>query len=190
VADLATWLNPAGRDDRFTICNVALFAQRSLELLAASTEATLAFCIHSGLALLSQLPGVDEIRRAREVVLASGSDEIAWFEAWHFDIDPLQTTRTKLYGRVVREDADWAGALAKSLGLTRSTLATLAILAVLLHVPAVPEDYRRHMVMVLRDFAAQLKVRARRAKSKAKEASAPKEINRYSWADVIGEEEQ
>jgi hypothetical protein len=147
VADLAAWQNPAGRDDRFTICGVPLFVQRSLELFAASTkprkkmEATLAFSVHHGLALVSGLRGIAEIRRAREVVLASGSDEIGWFEAWHFDVDPMQTTRTKLYGRVSRETADWAGALATSLGLTRSTLATLAILAALLHVPDVPEDY-------------------------------------------------
>jgi len=161
-------------DLAYVISSLPVYVRRSMEVAARSCAKTLgtltAFCLRQGVDLLLRLPDIDDIRVAREAVLRSGGEDIAWFDRWSYDVSPQHAGRQTLYGRVCPEDASEGAQLAHSLGLPASTVATLAIMATLIHL-SIPDVSKQHMLDELVSFGRAVRTRARRARQLAKTAA-------------------
>jgi hypothetical protein len=183
--------------DRFSISGFPQQIKRQVEIFALSTkprrrlEAAAAFAIREGCKMLEVLPSIAVIRQCREVVLASGSDRIVWFEHFPFEIPSQDSERIRFWCRVPREDATRCGQLSMSLGLPAPKIAALGIMATLIHVPTISDTVKRGMFDVLRAFARKVKARAAEAEEiRDRVVSIPKPSMRLTFDDVLAAEDE
>lgn len=191
LAALRAWEPEGEYSDRSTAM-IPLEWHWAVEITARACEVSMdhisTYALHRGLPLLLALPGIERIRAAREAVQEAAADA-SWYDAWTYQLE-APAGRKRLYMRHV--DPDDAGActrLARDLGLPAWTVAGLALGALLLHLPPVPQPTRAHMVHVLRDWRRRLRTRAADAWAIAEHTTAhagtPRE---WAFTDVLEDE--
>jgi hypothetical protein len=142
----------------------------SVELLArrahCSVEIAVAFLLTNGLAVL-WLAEVDEVRRAREHILAHGTTEDRhWIDAClPLEISSAGTGHRRYVVRIAESLRTKAGLLASIVALPFGQILVLGVMAGLVNAEVVPPKDRRSLVDTVRAFRRRVERRAVRART-------------------------
>ena len=125
-------------------------------------------------------------RVCREPVVAAGSDDLDWFEGWRYDVAARNGRHRRHFRKIDPDDVARCADVARELGLPSATLATLATMAILLHVPGVPDDKKLDLLDELTRFGSAIERRAVRAQEFGDQArtTTPPSLN-LSFDDVL-----
>lgn len=167
VEALAAYENLADRDHTYSIAGLPAYVKRALNLLRTLTprkrslQDTSAFAIEAGLEHLERVPGRESLVISRQALLAVGADEISFFEDWDFKLNAQHEDCVRLWTRLSEDVEQRVNLMGDEVGLTtKSPIAALAIISVLIHVPGLPDHLKRQMVEELVAFGRKLKARA------------------------------
>jgi hypothetical protein len=144
--------------------------------------------LEAGLGTIHKFPGVEEIRRARAVVLPGGDAETMAFFNTFPNIDVLSagtgdcTYRLHLAAPLAKR----LHKLARSLGLSVSRLGLLVLMAGAVEAPSCSTPRaRKAMVLALRSFRAVLERRAAEAQSWSTTPIPPRQDDLWTLRDVL-----
>jgi hypothetical protein len=151
--------------------------------------------LEAGASVLQRLPGVTEIKAARQAALSQGSpDTMHWLSDFpHVEVLAAGTDDSGEYRvHVPKELAMRLGNLARHLGMKQTRLAIFALMAGLLHAPhLIPPRYQRAMFDSLKNFAKAIERRAAEIKTRAATPADDEDAEDAKWtlSDVIGQVE-
>jgi hypothetical protein len=167
LAEFGAFENKATREDTFDVSNFPAYLRRLVEALALTARPrrtfcdAFAFCLHVGLGLLERWPEVEIIRQCREAIIVAGADAVVWFETFKYQSAARYGGRARLWTRhIAPSDKDRCQALAIDLGLPRSEVAILAIMATIFHLPSIRGDVRKMIFDELAAFRRAVRDRA------------------------------
>jgi hypothetical protein len=187
---------PASSKTVLPIYRCPLYIRYSIEAVAEETtggamEPAAVAALEVGIAMIRRWPGVRAIGRARRKLLPLGDPEtLMWLSSLPIvttdaaDTDDSGALRLHIPRSLARKVAK----LARTLGLTSSTLAAFAVMAGLLHAPrCTPARYRCAMVATLTKLKGVLHQRGEDATGRAEHA-APRDAaddHRWTAADLL-----
>ena len=129
-------------------------------LTKKSAQEVFAFCLCYGLRyLLKKFRGISTIRACRRAVLLAGSKDIGWFY-WGFEPAARNGRSRRSFRKIDPDDVALCADVARDLGVSATTLATLAVMAVLLEIRAVPDAIKEDILAELSRFCRELEDRA------------------------------
>jgi hypothetical protein len=192
--DLAKFKPEGAYEDRLPL-TVAKWIKRATETLAnaastarwkVSMNAVAVWALKRGLVRLMGIEEVQEVCKAREALLAAGSEGIMQLDRWPYQISAQDEGTERLFLRsITRADAGRCAEYARGLGLSTSTFGALALMAGLVDAP-LPGELPELLVTELRAFRRRLQKRAVLAVDLRRRAPAsPQTERRTKWRDVM-----
>jgi hypothetical protein len=176
-----------------TISHFPNWLKWTVEVLAGRAnrklEVTVAFLLSEGRPRLWR--GADEIRRAREHILAhGGTDDRMWFDACPPMEIALGGTGDRRYVvRLADSLTSATGVLARTLGLPSSQINVLGVMAGLVGAEVVPPTYRPSLAKSLRMYQQLVERRADRARMLVANTPATDSVTSESFWSVDDFEE-
>jgi len=167
VVALAEYENNAKREDTFGIARFPIYTRRALDIFRRrlpghpkNLQDTTAFAIAHGVELILHLPGHTSLCDSRDRVLKVGADEISFFESWSYAVNLHHEPGIRLWTRVEEAITAKCNRFASEVGVKPYTVATLAVMATLIHVEGLPDHQKRQMREELVTFGEKLRDRA------------------------------
>ena len=190
IDELSRFENNESRDHRYG-AKLPCELHQQLEVVGILTDKSaqdvFAFCLRYGLKyLLRKLPTISTIRTCRQAVLVAGSADIGWF-SWGFETAARGGRYRRSFRKIDPDDLALCADIAKALGVSVTTLATVAVMVVLLEIRAVPDAIKDDILDELSRFIRDLRYRAIQAERLRKRARrVPPPSLSYTLDDAIG----